>query len=70
MAKDNIRVKYLLVRQEMFYRKVDAKGMKTKNSKETVKTFFGNYNQKEKTKESLSRSGDRICWRFQEIVLR
>ena len=39
VAKDNNGVKYLLVRQDMFDRTVDAKGMKTKNLKETVKNF-------------------------------
>ena len=39
LAKDNIGVKYLLVRQDLFDRTVDAKGMKKKDSKETVKTF-------------------------------
>ena len=39
LAKDNNGVKYLLVRQDLFDRTVDAKGMKTKDSKETVKTF-------------------------------
>ena len=38
-AKDNNGVKFLLVRQDLFDRTVDAKGMKTKDSKETVKTF-------------------------------
>ena len=36
LAKDNNGVKYLLVRQDLFDRTVDAKGMKTKDSKETV----------------------------------
>ena len=39
LAKDNNNVKYLLVRRDVFDRTVDAKGMKTKESKETVKTF-------------------------------
>ena len=39
LAKDNNGVKYLVVRQDLFDRTVDAKGMKTKDSKETVKTF-------------------------------
>ena len=39
LAKDNNGVKYLLVRQDLFDRTVDAKGMKTIDSKETVKTF-------------------------------
>ena len=33
LAKDNNGVKYLLVRQDLFVRTVDAKGMKTKDSK-------------------------------------
>ena len=39
LAKDKICVKYLQVRQHLFDSTVDAKGMKTKDSKETVKTF-------------------------------
>ena len=39
-AKDNNGVKYLLVRQDLFDRTVDAKRMKTKNSKETVRAFL------------------------------
>ena len=39
LAKDNNGVKYLLVRQDLFDKTVDAKGMKTKDSEETVKTF-------------------------------
>ena len=40
LAKDNNGVKYLLVRQDLFDRTVDAKGMKTKDSKETVCAFW------------------------------
>ena len=32
LAKDNNGVKYILVRQKLFHRTVDAKGMKTKDS--------------------------------------
>ena len=39
LAKDNNGVKFLLVGQDLFDRTVDAKRMKTKDSKETVKTF-------------------------------
>ena len=39
MANENNGVKYLLVRQDLFDRTVKAKGMKTKNSQETVKAF-------------------------------
>ena len=40
LSKDNNSVKYLLVRQDLFDRTVDAKGMKTKDSKETVRAFL------------------------------
>ena len=39
LAKDNNGVEYLLLRQNLFDRTVDANAMKTKYSKETVKTF-------------------------------
>ena len=38
-AKRNNGVKYLLVRQDLFDRTANAKGMKTKDSQETVKAF-------------------------------
>ena len=37
LARENNGVKYLLVRQDLFDRTVNAKGMKTKDSQETVK---------------------------------
>ena len=39
LAKGSNGVKFLLVRQDLFDRTIDAKGMKTKDSRETVKTF-------------------------------
>ena len=39
LAKENNGVKYLLVRQGLFDRTVNAKGMETKDSQETVKAF-------------------------------
>ena len=39
-AKDNNVVKYLIVHQDLFDRTVDAKGMKTKDSKEPVRAFL------------------------------
>ena len=40
LAKDNNGLKYLLVRHDLFQRTVDAKLMKTKDSKETVRAFL------------------------------
>ena len=42
LAKDNNGVKYLLVCQDLFDITVDEKGMKTKDSKETVRAFLTN----------------------------
>ena len=39
LAKDDKGVEYLLVRQDLFDRIVDAKGMKTKDSKKTVRSI-------------------------------
>ena len=40
LAKDNNGVKYLVVRQDLFDRTVDAKGMKAKDSKKTLLGFL------------------------------
>ena len=40
LAKDNNGVKYRLFRQDLIDRTVDARGMKTKDSKETVPAFL------------------------------
>ena len=50
-AKDNNGVKFLLVRQDLFDRTVDAKGMKTRDSKETVKTFSKMITKKDRPKK-------------------
>ena len=40
LAKDNNGVKYLLVRQDLFDRTVEAKRLKTKDATESVRTFL------------------------------
>ena len=40
LAKDSNGVKYLSVRPDLFDRTVEAKGMKTKDSKGTVRAFW------------------------------
>ena len=39
LEKENNAVRYLLIRQDLFDRTVKAKGIKTKDSQETVKAF-------------------------------
>ena len=58
-AKENNGVKYFLVRQDLFDRTVNARGMKTKDSQETVKAF-SSLITKESTEEGLVWQEDRI----------
>ena len=51
LAKDNNGVKYLLVRQDLFGRTVDENGMKTKDSKETVRAFLTMITKKNRPKK-------------------
>ena len=51
LAKDNNGVKYLLLRQDLIHRTVDAKGMKTEDSKETVGAFFTMITKKSRPKK-------------------
>ena len=53
LAKMNNGVKYLLVRQDLFDRTVNAKGMKTKDSQETVETFSSMITEKNRPKKIL-----------------
>ena len=50
LSNDNNGVKCLLVRQDLFDRTVDAKGMKTKDSKETVCAFLTMITKKNRIK--------------------
>ena len=51
MAKENNSVKYLLVRQDLFDRTVNAKGMETKDSEETVMAFSSMITKKNRPKK-------------------
>ena len=62
LAKENNGVKYLLVRQDLFDSTVDAKGLKTKDSKDTVRAFLTMITKKS-TRKNLGRQGNRNCWR-------
>ena len=52
LAKINNNVKYLLVRQDVFDRTVDAKGMEAKDSKETVRAFLTNNTKTNRPKKN------------------
>ena len=51
LAKENNGVDYLLVREDLFDRTVNAKGMKTKDSHETVKAFSSMITKNIRTKK-------------------
>ena len=51
LAKENNDVKFLLVRQDLFDRTVDAKGMKIKDSQETVKALSSMNSKKNRPNE-------------------
>ena len=46
LAKENNGVNYILVRQDLFHRSVNATGMKTEDSQETVKAFSSTISKK------------------------
>ena len=52
LAKDNNGVKCLLVQQDLFDRTVDAKGVKTKDSKELVRAFLSMLTKKNRPKKN------------------
>ena len=52
LAKGKNSIKYLLVRQDLFNRTVNAKGMKTKVSKETVCAFLTKITKKNRPKKN------------------
>ena len=67
LAKDNKGVKYLLVHQDLFDRTVDAKGMETKDSKETVKTFSKLITKKNRPKKIWVDQGTEIGGEFKKF---
>ena len=67
LAKDNNGVKYLLVRQDLFDRTVNAKGMKTKDSQETVKAFSSMITKKNRPKMIWVDKGTEFAGAFKKF---
>ena len=61
LAKDNNDVKYVLVSEDLFDRTVDAKGMKTKDSKETLRAFLTMITKKNPIKKTWVDKGTEIA---------
>ena len=67
LAKERNGVKYLLVRQDLFDRTVNAKGMKTKDSQETVKTFSSMITKKNRPKKIWVDNGTEFAGAFKKF---
>ena len=64
LAKENNGVKYLLVRQDLFDRTVNAKGKKTKDSHETAKAFSSMITKKNRPKKNWVDKGTEVAGGF------
>ena len=67
LAKENNSVKYLLVRQDLFDRTVNAKGMKTKDSLETVKAFSSMITKRNRPKQNWADKGTKFARTFKNF---
>ena len=67
MAKENNGVKYLLVRQDLFDRTVNAKGMKSKDSQETVKAFSSMITKRNRPKKIWVDKGTEFAGAFKKF---
>ena len=67
LAKENNGVKYLLVRQDLFDRTVNAKGMKTKDSQETVKAFSSMITKRNRPKKIWVDKGTEVAGAFKKF---
>ena len=65
LAKKKKGVKFLLVRQDVFDRIVNAKRMKTKDSQETVKAFSSMITKKNRTKNVWIDKGAEFAGAFE-----
>ena len=67
LGKRNNGVKYLLVRQDLFDRTVNAKGMKTKDSQETVKAFSSMITERNRPKKIWVDKGTEFAGAFKKF---
>ena len=67
LVKDNKGVKYLLVRQDLFDRTVDAERMKTKDSKETFRAFLSMITIKNRPKTIWVDKGTEFPGEFKKL---
>ena len=68
LTKDKKSVKYLPVRHDLFNKTVDAKGRKTKDSKETVRAFSAMITKKNQPKKCLVDKGTKLAGEFKNYA--
>ena len=69
LAKKNNGVKYLLVRQDLVDRTVNAKGKKTQDSQETVKAFLSMITKKNRPKKIWVDKGPKFAAAFKKFCV-
>ena len=67
LEKENNGVKYSLVRQDLFHRTVNAKGMKTKDSQKTVKAFSSMTTKRNQPKNIWNDKGTDFAGAFKKF---
>ena len=67
LAIDNNGVKYLLVRQDLFDRTVNAKGTKSKDSKETAGAFLTIFTKRNRPRKIWVKKGTEIAGEFKKL---
>ena len=67
LSKKNNGVKYLLVRQDLFDRTVNAEGMKAKDSQETVKAFSSMITKRNRRKNIWVDKGTEFAGTFKKF---
>ena len=66
-AKDSNGVKYLLVRQDLFHRIVDAKGKETKSSRERFRSFLTTIAKMNRSKKIWVDKGTQFAGEFKKL---
>ena len=69
LAKEKNGVKYLLFRQDLFDRTINAKGMKTKDSQETLKTFSSMITKKNRPTKIWVDKGTELAGAFKKFCV-
>ena len=67
LAKDNRGIKYLLVRQDVFDKTIDVRGLKTKNSKEVLRDFTQMITKRKRPQKIWVDKGKKFAGEFKKF---